>query len=315
MERRYDQFAQLSTTFTQQKYLSLSQSLQSIQNKVSKQMDMPSYYKDALVAIELFNQGFFQPAKVIALSVISQNADYLLPYQILAYANVLTNSWEAALSYLATLSDKDSSSAEKYAFLMGIAYYREGNYEKSVLKLSQVKEPSYRLDAERYLALDYQALGQTNKLLTSREKILGYTSLQKSDFYNYFYQVFRLPYTRGETFTLYQKNPTLAKQYLTLCSKFFPDESLLCTYGSVGMQLANQIPTGLVVQLLPLIEQYPQGALYHAIGEAYLNEGNPLSARPYLLKAAGMVTDPREATILKQLLAETIPASQGNSIQ
>ena len=86
-------------------------------------MWMPDYYFDTLVSLELFNQWFFQPAKVLALSSLTKNSGYILPYQILAYANFLTNSRDTSIEYLKKLVDLDPNNAEKYQFLMWVAYY------------------------------------------------------------------------------------------------------------------------------------------------------------------------------------------------
>ncbi|MBQ5945526.1 hypothetical protein IJL65_03950 [bacterium] len=58
-----------------------------------------------------------------------------------------------------------------------------------------VKNDKLRLDAERYLIRDYLFLDQRNKLILSRNKMLGYDNLVASDFYTYFYEVFYRPYS------------------------------------------------------------------------------------------------------------------------
>jgi hypothetical protein len=55
---------------------------------------------------------------VLALYSLQQNSSYILPYQVLAYANFLTNSWDTSVEYLKKLVDLDPNNAEKYRFLM-----------------------------------------------------------------------------------------------------------------------------------------------------------------------------------------------------
>jgi hypothetical protein len=55
---------------------------------------------------------------VLALYSLQQNANYILPYQVLAYANFLTNSRDTSVEYLKKLVDLDPNNAEKYRFLM-----------------------------------------------------------------------------------------------------------------------------------------------------------------------------------------------------
>jgi tetratricopeptide (TPR) repeat protein len=196
LQRDYSRFFEISRSFSANAYRAFAQKLVNLQEKISQQSDMPAYYFDALVGVELFNQGFFQGAKVLALSVVSQDKAYLLPYQLLAYANFLTASWDAAIEYFHLLSTLNPQSAEKYSFLIGVAYYWNGAYEKSVLQLSQVKGVDYLLDTERYLALNYLALQQTDKLLSTWQKLLGSNGLGYADFFSYFYKVFFEPYSK-----------------------------------------------------------------------------------------------------------------------
>ena len=174
MQRDYTTFLDIAHHFQIDAYKNFSAKISSLRNQVLQQEDMPLYYLDALIAVELFNQGYFQPSKVLALYASSQNKSYILPYQILAYANFLTNSRDAAIDYLSFLSSLDSVSLEKYNLLMGIAMYWNGQYENSVLKLSQIREKQYLLDVDRYLVLNYSQLHQQTKLLTSRQKLLGH---------------------------------------------------------------------------------------------------------------------------------------------
>ncbi|MDR0369676.1 MAG: hypothetical protein LBH96_04110 [Candidatus Peribacteria bacterium] len=123
MQRDYSRFFEISGSFSSDSYRTFAQKLSTLQGQISQQSGMPAYYFDALVGVELFNQGFFQIAKVLALSVVSQNKDYILPYQLLAYANFLTASWDAAIEYLTLLTSLNPQTSEKYSFLIGVAYY------------------------------------------------------------------------------------------------------------------------------------------------------------------------------------------------
>jgi len=172
MQKQYGTFFEISQGFTDIQYKRFSEKLATKKSQIQSQSDMPSYYFDALVAMELFNQGLFQPAKLLSLSALSQNKSYILPYQILAYANFLTNSWDATIEYLTVLSSLDTHRSTTYQFLLGVAYYRGKQYEKSVLVLSQVSGNRFALDKERYLVLNYLALQQSGKLLTSWQKLL-----------------------------------------------------------------------------------------------------------------------------------------------
>ncbi len=307
MQKQYGTFFEISQGFTDIQYKRFSEKLATKKSQIQSQSDMPSYYFDALVAMELFNQGLFQPAKLLSLSALSQNKSYILPYQILAYANFLTNSWDATIEYLTVLSSLDTHRSTTYQFLLGVAYYRGKQYEKSVLVLSQVSGNRFALDKERYLVLNYLALQQSGKLLTSWQKLLWYSTLEPSDFYSYFYEVFFVPYMKGEHYELYVKNPSLAQHYLEQCVvQLSGSKRSVCEYGKVGVQLAMGSYSQLEPSLLSLLQEYPQGYLYHILGEYYMKQGNREKAKFNLLKAVGMTDMVQERWMIQKLLEEVM---------
>lgn len=305
IRRDYEYFFQISPSFQDAAYKQFASQLTTIKTQIDRQTDMPTYYFDTLAAIELFNQGYFQIAKTLALYAMTQDKTYILPYQILAYANFLTHSRDAAVEYLTTLLSLDTTHQGKYDFLIGVAYYWNQKYEASVLKLSQVKGEEYRLDRERYLALNYVQLRQSSKLLSSRQKILGFNQLKKSDFFTYFYKVFFLPYRQGETHTWYLQNPQLAQQYIQVCNQLFPNDAV-CAYGQVGIFLANDDLKKGEANLIRLVEEYPQGYLFHALGELYIKQGEKEKAKYYLLRAVSMSETTEETRQVKNLLQNTM---------
>jgi hypothetical protein len=191
--------------------------------------------------------------------------------------------------------------------LIGVAYYWNWSYEKSVLQLSQIKTGPYHLDAERYLVLNYLILEQLDKLLSTWQRLLWSNSLMYTDFFNYFFQTFFVPYSKWEDYLLYQKNPDLAQNYLTVCSQTLTgEEKAVCEYGKVGLSLANHSFGWLEVALVSLIEQYPQGYLYHALWEFYLQQWKPDLAKSALLKAVWMSSSLEEWFKLKSLLQQVM---------
>jgi hypothetical protein len=83
------------------------------------------------------------------------NEDYILPYQVLAYTNFLTHNREAAKDYFLKLTDFDTSNTSLYKFLIGVCYYRYGDYEQSVVYLTQVTDTTLQTDVYRYMILAY----------------------------------------------------------------------------------------------------------------------------------------------------------------
>ena len=260
-----------------------------------------------MVAVELFNQGFFYPAKVLSLHALFQNASYILPYQILAYSNFFTSSRDAAIGYFSTLKTLDEAQYEKYTFLMGVAYYRNKQYEYSVLHLNQIKKdnPTFYADAQRYALLDYIALKQRSKALELRETLFKQKEITLSDFFTYFDYTFFKPYAKGEPYTIYQENPMLAKQYVLTCEQLFVNNSV-CAYGKIGLSLVENTNLNLEEELLQLVEQYPQGYLYQLLGDLYRRQGKSEDAKFYLLKAMGMSENEAQTYQIKNLLQKVL---------
>ncbi|MEI7919732.1 MAG: hypothetical protein WCH65_06170 [bacterium] len=113
----------------------------------------PLYYRDGLVALTLLKNGYFVFAKRLALHALIQNQEYVLPYQVLSYANFLTHNRESAKDYFLKLADFDTKNTSLYKFLIGISYYRYGDYEQSILYLTQVTDPGLQIDVYRYMLL------------------------------------------------------------------------------------------------------------------------------------------------------------------
>lgn len=308
MQRDYDKFFTIAGSLTSDSRKAFAAKIMWYKDQISKQMWMPEYYFDTLVALELFNQWLFQPAKVLALYSLQQNSNYILPHQILAYANFLTNSWDTSVEYLKKLADLDQNNAEKYRFLMGIAYYWAEKYEQSVTMLSTIQSDNLRLDTQRYLINDYLQLDQKNKLIASRNKLLWYENLVASDFYTYFYEVFYHPYSQWGQYQLYAFDTELANKMLRVCSmKLSDDERAVCTYGSIGRNIALWKFEWLEQYLLDLTSQYPQWYLYQALWDYYIQQWDNEKAKMYLLKAVSLINSKNKSEIsqVKKLL-ETI---------
>ena len=89
------------------------------------------------------------------MRALLKNKNYILPYQVLAYTNFLTHNRESAKDYFLKLADFDTSNASLYKFLIGVSYYRYGDYEQSIIYLSQVTDSHLKIDVYRYMLLCY----------------------------------------------------------------------------------------------------------------------------------------------------------------
>ena len=307
MSKNYDEFFEIAWKFTLDSHQAFTSRLKWYVDQISKQMWMPDYYFDTLIALELFNHWFFQSAKVLAVSSLQKNPDYILPYQVLAYANFLTNSRDTSTEYLKKLVDLDPNNAEKYRFLMWVAYYRDEKYEQSVVMLSMIKDEKLRLDTQRYLINDYLKLNQKNKLISTRNKLLWYNGLVASDFYTYFYESFFKPYSEWWEYDIYEFDIELANKMLRVCSMTLPEEErVVCTYGTIGRNIALWHFDWIEKYLLDLVSEYPQWYLYQALWDYYVQQWDLDKAKIYLLKAISLAQEKSERSQIKKLLQDTM---------
>jgi tetratricopeptide (TPR) repeat protein len=162
-----------------------------------------------------------------------QNADYVLPYQVLAYSNFLSNNRDVAAEYFLKLANFDKMNTDRYLFLVGISYYRQGDYEQSLLYLTQVTNPQLLTDVYRYDILSYIGMNDMENAVRIRQKQLGQQDLQEADFELFFSIFFYQPYVNGQPFTLARDTSQLATFYADACSRVFSGTTDVCVYGEV----------------------------------------------------------------------------------
>lgn len=269
------------------------------------QDDIPVYYKDGLIALTMLKNWYFSIAKKIALSIVMKDDTYILPYQILAYSHFLTNNRETAIDYLFKLIDINPTKEKNYKFLIWVSYYRDEKYEESVLYLSQIKDKIYQTDVYRYLILNYIAWNDNTKLVRMWQSILWQDNLEKSDFYNFFYNVFFLAFTNQEKFEIYDHNPELSISFLDKCYQTFSSwDADICIYWQAGQDIASSNRNWAKDKLLYLGERYPQWYIFHALWDYYLMQQDLQMAKKYYLKAVTMTTSEIEKTIIRKKLIE-----------
>lgn len=158
-------------------------------------------------------------AKRLALYAVMQNPDYVLPYQVLAYSNFLSNNRDVAAEYFLKLASFDKVNSDNYLFLVGASYYWQGDYEQSLLYLTQVTNPQLQTDVYRYELLSYVAMGDNDNAVRIWQKLLGQQDLQAADFQLFFSIFYYQPYVNGQPFTLVHENGQLATFYTDACAR------------------------------------------------------------------------------------------------
>lgn len=304
----YD-YATASVSFskiTDARYKDFLSSYESSLSNFVKIKNPPLYYRDGLVALTLLKNWYFVFAKRLALHALASNKDYVLPYQVLAYSNFLMHNREAAKDYFLKLADFDASNAFLYKFLIGICYYRYGDYEQSILYLNQVTDSGLQIDVYRYSLLDYIQWEDTNGMIRTWQNILGESNLQSSDFSLFFDQMFYIPFRLGKPFALYFENPQLTDMYLGKCSTLFSgSQADVCVYGEVWLQLAKQNLSWIGQKLLSLAETYHQSSLYHLLGDYYVSLKQYPMAKEYYVKALSISDNLTEQSLLQNKITQT----------
>ena len=250
-------------------YTDIVQSYRRAIVEYSGSKNVPVYYQDALVALSMLKNWYFSVAKKLALSALLQNTDYILPYQILAYTNFLSNNWDVSAEYFLKLADFDQANKDQYMFLVWVSYYREWSYDKSVLFLNQVQWSWFTTDVYRYQLLCSLAEEDIDGAVRIRQKLLGQADLQISDFSQFFTTMFYLPYVNGQPLTLAHDNAALVTLYQNACSSTFSGWADICVYGEVWQSLSTPTWAWIASKLLYLSNTYHQSFLFHVVGDYY----------------------------------------------
>ena len=104
------------------KYQDFVLAMQSAFNEYLSVKDVPEYYQDGLVAYQLMNQWFLAWAKKIAIRLVNEHPDYILPHQILANADFIMWKWDSSSRYFHELLQLDRQEKSSYLYYLGICY-------------------------------------------------------------------------------------------------------------------------------------------------------------------------------------------------
>lgn len=284
----------------------ISQINNSIQ-KFDNQKWVPSYYKDSLIWLVMMKNWYFSVANKLALSSILQDEDYILPHQIMAYSNFLTNNREKSIENFYDLVKLDYENQDKYNFYIWVSNYRWWNYQESIWILSQLLNNSeYKTDAYRYLLLNYIQLNDEEKKVQVRQKLLGQNDLQQSDFKNFYDIVFYEPFSTNSKYTIYNKYRQLSYDFVSMCYENLWQNNDTCLYGEVWLDLVNESREDVENGLLYLSENYPQADIFQALWDYYKSKHLDEKSKTYYIKAASLTDNISQKDIIEQKLISEI---------
>ena len=101
----------------------------------------------------LMNQGFLAWAKKMAIRLVNEHPDYILPHQILANADFIMWKRDSASRYFTDLLLLDRQEKSSYLYYLWICYYHLWDYSNAVLYLSQITDSQILLDFYNLLFL------------------------------------------------------------------------------------------------------------------------------------------------------------------
>ncbi len=307
-KQNYSEANKYRSSLTTARYITIAQSYTKAIAEYSWSKDVPAYYQDALVSLSMLKNWYFSVAKRLALTALMQNADYVLPYQVLSYANFLSNNRDVAAEYFLKLASFDKMNSSRYIFLVGVSYYRQADYEQSLLYLTQVTDPQLLTDVYRYELLSYVAMGDNDNAVRIRQKQLAQQDLQAADFELFFSMFFYQPYVNGQPFTLARDNSQLVMFYADACTRTLSGASDVCVYGEVWQGLSTSTWTWLASKLLYLSSVYHQAPVLHVLGDYYFQNKEYDLAQQQYTQALALAPSSNEEVLLKTNLQKALDA-------
>lgn len=303
-EGNYEKAKNLISSLQSPQYQDYKTSIETAMKQYEGLQDVPTYYQDGLIALQLMNHGFYGLAKKIALPLVSEHPNYILPYQVLANADLELGRKESALGYFQQLLKLDYQQKNTYLYHLWVLSYELGNPSQAVIFFSQITDQNITLDGDRYLVLSYLALGEEKKALISWQRLIGYPELKKSDFYTFFQTAFWKPYLQGKKASYLEKDPELVKHFLTLCKKRLQKaDASVCAYGDLGYAISTgNDKAQYLSQANHFAKQYQQAEFYLLLGEIFGEKGHIEHAQDNFLKALKLATTDEARTHIKSLI-------------
>lgn len=307
-KQKYIDASKAWSTLTTPRYISIAQLFQKSLDEYSWSKNVPIYYQDALVSLSMLKNWYFSVAKRLALGALMQNTDYVLPYQVLAYANFLSNNRDVSAEYFLKLASFDTANSARYLFLVGVSYYRQWDYAQSLLFLNQVTDPQLLMDVYRYELLSHIAMGDNDNAVRIRQKQLGQQDVQAADFELFFSIFFYQPYVNGQPFTLARDNSQLVTFYADACTRVLSADHAACVYGEVWQGLSTSTWAWLASKLLYLSSVYHQAPVLHVLGDYYFQNKEYDLAQQNYTQALALAPSSNEEVLIKAKLQKALDA-------
>jgi hypothetical protein len=289
------------------KYQDFVVAIQSAFNQYLSVKDVPEYYKDGLIAYELMNQWALAGAKKIAIRLVNEHPDYILPHQILANVDFLMWKWDSASRYFHQLLQMDYQERSSYLYYLWICYYHLWDYTNAVLYLAQISDSTILLDSDRYLILSYIALWESDRIFVWWQRLLWYPSVKASDFYSFYEEAFWKPYRKWKNSYYMEQNPKLVQDYLKACPLSLRwNDTQVCNYWQLWL-LALQnwdLDPDLELELSRLARKYAKPWLFQLLWDVAVRNWDLEEATSSYMRALWLTNNADEKNYLKQKILE-----------
>lgn len=233
--------------------------------------DVSDYYIYWLISYTMLQYWYFGIAQKYAITALKYNENYILPNQIMAYSSFILNNYELSKEYFKKLIEIDKDNQDMYKFYLWISQYWAGNYEDSIVFLSQIKSWDYLKDSLRYMILSYHQIGDNRHMIDCFTQLLDIRPLSQNDYYTFFDIMFYEVWEQWSEFTLFQDNSDLVLNYMLACQKDLPKNSnFVCIYGKWWYYVAMWEETKTERYLLYLSRYYPRDYIFKELWDIYL---------------------------------------------
>ena len=275
---------------------------------VHTQVDVPSYYFDALISLLLLQNGYVKVAQQRAIHIAIEDGNYILPHQILWYSNFILHNRDASGEYFRDLVVLDPTNSDVYTFMRGVWLYWQKQYKQAIIAFNQVQNENFQSDAYRYMLLSYDQLGDEENFMRIAQRLLWYDDLVLSDFIVFFEKVLYLPRSREQDAQLYVRYTSLVEQYLLYCDQQVRQtEMYVCDYGRAGVLLVEWKIVQAEQYLRRITEYLQKSYLYHALGEVAIQRKNFDEAKQRFVKALLITDNDTQKNLTKQRLFGILP--------
>lgn len=141
--------------------------------------DMDIWYKHGMLALHLFEHGYFALAQNVSIKLVLSYPQYILPKQILWYSHFVMHNWSNAQAYFLELVDVDVVNRDLYRFMIWVSNYWLGDNYEALLYLQQSTEQP---DAIRYMIIAQSNLWNKEETFRLYKKLWSLWSIFAADY-------------------------------------------------------------------------------------------------------------------------------------